>query len=484
MSTVEESPLDEIRKKYDDGVLQGVPLEPKADALVANPFYVLDDRGDPAQLKDWTLSDFWIGRSGRLYHDTETPGRPKVLFQGLRTAAGVRTRILRPNECVRDHALEISEEGGDAVNQPPVLIAAQEEEHLDLLVEAILAFRVDQDPKAYTFPPKAKKDPRKEPPTPGERMLSSPTRLRPATPLSGGGAIAEEEPGEVEKATIPAPGKSPEEEKLAMAKRRALQDSLLNKYSTLAKSLDGKRHLARDELAKHKHEKGRAVWAEGLGITQHNEFLQRCGAFRDKLSDEGDDFFDGEFHHGMRHGRGRWEFLGSSYEGVWRFDKPDGQGTFVEADGTSHKGEWRNGHLHGHGVICDPHGNVTYDGTFNNGRRDGLGRQVFENGDEYSGNWKDGRMHGRGTQSFRNGDKYMGMWEYGVYHGDGVFYFADGSFSRRSYVQGRLEETQDYKTEVERFQPIYTRHTMLAHTSMADTPIWAKGMELPAALRY
>lgn len=490
------STLDEIRRKYDNGELAAVKAEPKADALIVAPFFILDDRGDPAQLKDWTMADLWLGKSGRLYHDTEDPGRPNCLFRGIRGAAALRTRILASNECVRDHAVELSlaedspwfpAQDGDKP-LPAVLVAAQDEETLQELVNAMIHFRgwttVDEEEarKGATVLPKKSVVLEDLPPTPAHKVLTSPTRLRPGTLPT-----EKQKPDPLKPAAAPAaerPALSPEEEKLAMAKRRQLQDSLLKKYQAKAKRLDGKRHLNRDEFARHGHEKGRAVWAEAFGVADFNEADQRCGAFRDNLSSNGDDFFEGEFHHGMRHGRGVWQFKGCSYDGVWRFDKPDGQGCLKEAEGTTLDGEWKNGHLHGKGKISDLHGNLIYDGTFKHGRRDGLGKQVFENGDEYEGDWKDGRMHGHGCQTFRNGDKFVGAWEDGVYHGDGTMYFADGSFSRRSYVNGRLEETQDYRTEQERFQPIYTRIKMQAHTRNLETPIWAKDMDAQVALRY
>lgn len=306
------SALDEIRRKYDNGELAAVEMEPKADALIVAPFFILDDRGDPAQLKDWTMADLWLGKSGRLYYDTEgNPARPNCLFRGIRSAAALRTRILASNECVRDHAVEISlaedspwfpAQDGDKP-LPAALVAAQDEETLQELVDAMLHFRgwttVDEEEarKGAVLPPKKSVILEDLPPTPAHKVLTSPTRLRPGT-------LPEEKqkPDALKPVAAPAAqpsALSPEEEKAAMAKRRHLQDSLLKKYQAKAKSLDGKRYLNRDEFARHGHEKGRALWAEAFGIADFNEAAQRCGAFRDKLSSDGDDFFEGEFHHGM-----------------------------------------------------------------------------------------------------------------------------------------------------------------------------------------
>ncbi len=62
-------------------------------------------------------------------------------------------------------------------------------------------------------------------------------------------------------------------------------------------------------------------------------------------------------------------------------DKPHGQGTEYNADGTiEYEGEWKDGWKHGQGTLY---------------REDGT--------KWYEGEWKDGLMHGQGTQYWPDG---------------------------------------------------------------------------------
>lgn len=203
------------------------------------------------------------------------------------------------------------------------------------------------------------------------------------------------------------------------------------------------------------------------GFQQQLQFLEqhsRTGHFTEQYgNDEGS--YDGEFLYGMRHGKGTHVFRGETYEGEWKWDMRHGWGVCTLPNASQIRGEWQGGKPHGFVTILDKAGgNVTYEGEFREGKRSGLGRQVFESGDSYDGGWKAGRLHDRGIYYFANGDKMYGMWDQGTYHGIGVFRYADGSASRRVYKEGLLMSVQDYDASKQRYGKTLSRDEMLRNT--------------------
>lgn len=201
------------------------------------------------------------------------------------------------------------------------------------------------------------------------------------------------------------------------------------------------------------------------------QFLQeyaKTGNFSEKYGEEG--MYEGDFMHGMRHGKGKYEFRKEVYEGEWKWDQRHGRGTLKCSDGTSIKGDFQNGRPHGFATVVDQKGTVVYEGEFKDGKRHGLGRQLFDSGDMYDGGWQQGRLHDRGVYYFTNGDRLYGMWQEGTYHGVGVFHYADGSISRREYSNGTLMSVQDYEHATKRFGKVLTRGGMQKHTKDRDFP--------------
>ncbi len=49
-----------------------------------------------------------------------------------------------------------------------------------------------------------------------------------------------------------------------------------------------------------------------------------------------------------------------------------------------------------------------YEGTFKDGRQDGIGTYRLPNGYEYTGEWVAGEIRGQGTARFPNGSVYEG----------------------------------------------------------------------------
>ena len=68
-----------------------------------------------------------------------------------------------------------------------------------------------------------------------------------------------------------------------------------------------------------------------------------------------------------------------------------------------------NGNKHGKGKIYYKNGDIKYDGDFVNGKYEGNGKYICENGNYYVGQWLNGNKHGKGKVYYKNGDiKYDG----------------------------------------------------------------------------
>lgn len=199
----------------------------------------------------------------------------------------------------------------------------------------------------------------------------------------------------------------------------------------------------------------------------------RSGHFVEKWGEDGDGEYDGEFMYGMRHGKGKLTFKGEIYDGEWKWDQRHGMGDLSTEWGDGRvniHGEWQNGKLNGFGTVKDDKDKVIYEGWFKDGKRHGLGRQVFKSGDMYDGGWQQGRLHDRGVYYFTNGDRLYGMWREGIYDGVGVFHYNDGSISRREYKEGLLMSVQDYDHSTQKFGKTLTRTGMMKHTADRDFP--------------
>ena len=119
------------------------------------------------------------------------------------------------------------------------------------------------------------------------------------------------------------------------------------------------------------------------------------------------------------------------YEGeVDEAGNPHGQGTFVlcwdslQLEGqwkgsvSRYEGQWEHGMRHGRGK-ANFVGGLQYEGQFQHDERHVEGAITSQNGRRYEGQWEHGLRHGQGEHVYLDGSRYEGQWEQGKRHGKG-----------------------------------------------------------------
>ena len=61
-----------------------------------------------------------------------------------------------------------------------------------------------------------------------------------------------------------------------------------------------------------------------------------------------------------------------------------------------------------------------------NGKRNGPGKMVWQNGEEFTGNWKDNLQTGQGEHRFPSGHYDVSGWDQGLRHGAATYFHPNG----------------------------------------------------------
>ena len=141
--------------------------------------------------------------------------------------------------------------------------------------------------------------------------------------------------------------------------------------------------------------------------------------------------FEGEFKDGLRHGYGVLNRPdGTVFKGVYKNDYQEGEGINITKDGKILKGFFKNGKvINGSSIMYYGDGNndylnfdeeCVYEGSYRNGKRDGLGKFRMINGDVYEGEFRDDFYNGKGIYKWNNGLIYVGKFRENLKEGFGV----------------------------------------------------------------
>ena len=146
--------------------------------------------------------------------------------------------------------------------------------------------------------------------------------------------------------------------------------------------------------------------------------------------------YTGEVLNGFRHGFGKFESPKEelSYEGNWKNGLKNGVG-IMKKKGCTYEGNWKDGFIDGKGKLTWKSGNI-YKGDFKKGKMNGNGYMIwFNENKKYSGEWKDNVQDGFGVEIWYESkgehkylfNRYIGEWKKGKRNGFGIFYYSNGA---------------------------------------------------------
>mmetsp|Transcript_105025 Transcript_105025/g.279444 ORF Transcript_105025/g.279444 Transcript_105025/m.279444 type:complete len:430 (-) Transcript_105025:44-1333(-) len=135
---------------------------------------------------------------------------------------------------------------------------------------------------------------------------------------------------------------------------------------------------------------------------------------------------------------------GASYNGEWDNNKKNGYGVQVYPSGEKYEGQWSDGLRSGEGTLWVPVGKAQklrklYVGGWKDDKRHGRGTCFFKNGQFFQGYWDQGQMHGHGTLRYENGDLYIGEWHNGLRSGQGTLNKANGDCYEGYWLNDKRE---------------------------------------------
>lgn len=127
---------------------------------------------------------------------------------------------------------------------------------------------------------------------------------------------------------------------------------------------------------------------------------------------------------------------GYTYEGEFNNNKKEGVGTILWKDGCKYLGEFQNNQMHGYGII-EFNGNNFYKGQIKNGKMEGFGEFIWSDKRRYIGHYKNDKRNGFGiymskasdTQNIGeseneyeiyNSSIFVGFWKNGNMEGFGM----------------------------------------------------------------
>lgn len=119
-----------------------------------------------------------------------------------------------------------------------------------------------------------------------------------------------------------------------------------------------------------------------------------------------------------------------------------GQGKAAYTNGDTYDGTYENGVRNGEGTYFYRNTRDKFTGTFVDNQKVGLGRVNYKAGGFYHGYFKDGKRNGEGTFQYPNKDVYSGMWKDDKRHGKGTYVYSDtkyelkGTWKDGQIVQG------------------------------------------------
>ena len=136
-----------------------------------------------------------------------------------------------------------------------------------------------------------------------------------------------------------------------------------------------------------------------------------------KIKERNGDIYIGEMKDNKKHGHGILLYSNNKvkYDGFWKQNKKNSNGTMYYKDGTIYKGHWKNDMREGEGVLYYSTGEK-FQGSFKEDKKDGIGFFYSKNYNSiFYGNYKNDVKHGLGITYYKNNNKTsQELWQNGV----------------------------------------------------------------------
>ena len=132
------------------------------------------------------------------------------------------------------------------------------------------------------------------------------------------------------------------------------------------------------------------------------------------------------------------ENIDEQNEGKFINGKLEGNGKYIWENGQYYIGQWKNGKKHGKGIIYYKDGTIMYEGDFVNDKKEGNGKFIWKNGKYYIGEWKNNKKNGKGKDYFSNGNiLYEGDYINGKLDGNGKLILNIGDYYIGQFKNGK-----------------------------------------------
>jgi hypothetical protein len=131
---------------------------------------------------------------------------------------------------------------------------------------------------------------------------------------------------------------------------------------------------------------------------------------------------------------------GDVFEGSLQNGKREGKGLFVWGNGQRYQGDWVNDASTGQATVNFPNGDH-YEGAVLNASPTGPGSMRYASGDTYRGSFQAGEPNGAGVYVWKNGQTFEGDWVHGKPNGRGTLHFANGDSYEGAVSDGRPDQS-------------------------------------------
>ena len=154
--------------------------------------------------------------------------------------------------------------------------------------------------------------------------------------------------------------------------------------------------------------------------------------------------YKGEWKNGKLHGKGILkEAWGGIYVGDFKNNLANGNGKQEDPDGSWWEGEIKNDKLNGKGIYVNSRGHI-YKGLFKDNMLNGPGIFTTPEGDKVSGNFENDYLNGLGKWKYANGDIAEGNFKDDSIDGFAIYIWANGDKYEGNWVKGYREGKGKY----------------------------------------